>query len=225
MGFFDIFKTKNQNNSMYFYSDKEIKQFDKFIRNNFGDYNDVMHEIYSPDIHLDIIVVPPTEENNYYKLITMGMGAYEMKVPPELKNKEIERAELVIYLPPTWNIKSSDEKDYWPIRCLKTLARLPIQCDTWLGFGHTISSDENNTPYAENTKFCSVLLLLALNNRFETIKLKLEKKGNISFYQLFPLYKEELDFKFQNGVAELCNLIGEEDAFPIINIERKNACK
>lgn len=225
MGFFDKFKTKKQENSMYLYSVEELKQFDQFIRSNFGDYSDVMHEVYSPDIHLDIIVIPPTEENNYYKLITMGMGAYKMKVPSEFKNKEIERAELVIYLPPTWNIKSSDEKDYWPIRCLKSVARLPIQCNTWLGFGHTISSDEKNTPYAENTKFCSVLLLSALNDRFEDMELRLGKKEKINFYQLFPLYKEELEFKFENGMAELCDLIGEEDAFPLVNINRKNSCK
>ena len=43
--------------------------------------NRLFHEIVSPDIHLDIIIVPPTEKNNYYKLITMGMGAYGMNVP------------------------------------------------------------------------------------------------------------------------------------------------
>ena len=32
-----------------------------------------------------------------------------------------------------------DEKWYWPIRLLKSLARLPIASDTWLGFGHTMA--------------------------------------------------------------------------------------
>ena len=145
MGLFDLFKMKKK---MHIYSEEAMDQYESYIEEQFGPYTEVFHELVSPDIHLDIIMVPPTDKNPYYKLITMGMGAYKMKVPHELKQYELERAELVLYLPPTWNIKSSKEEDYWPIRQLKVLGRLPIQCDTWLGFGHTVSSDQENNPYA-----------------------------------------------------------------------------
>ena len=79
-------------------------------QSSFGEYEQVFHEIVSPDIHLDIIIVPPTEKNNYYKLITMGMGAYGMNVPDNFREYELERAELVLYLPPTWNIKSEKRR-------------------------------------------------------------------------------------------------------------------
>ena len=42
-----------------------------------------------------------------------------------------------------------DEKWYWPIRLLKSLARLPIASDTWLGFGHTLEHEED---FAKDTK-------------------------------------------------------------------------
>ena len=49
-----------------------------------------------------------------------------------------------------------DEKWYWPIRLLKSLARLPINCDSWLGHGHRV---ENREPFADNTKLCTATLI------------------------------------------------------------------
>ncbi|MFQ6791549.1 MAG: suppressor of fused domain protein [Thomasclavelia sp.] len=207
---------------MYLYTEKELDLYEKYIEEQFGDYNEVFHEIVSPDIHLDIIIIPPTASNNYYKLITMGMGAYKMNVPKEFKQYELERAELVLYLPPTWNIKSNREEDYWPIRQLKVLARLPIQYDTWLGYGHTVSSDQENSFYASNTKFCSMMLLNALNKDYDQLDFKMETKGKINFYQLFPLYKEELDLKQNSDANTLLDLFDDEDIVPIVNIDRKN---
>lgn len=214
-------KLNKKNYPRYLYTNRDIEEYDKYIVENFGEYDEVFHEIMSPDIHLDVIIVPPTEENNYYKLITMGMGAYKMKVPKELKKYELERAELIIYLPPTWNIKSEKEEDYWPIRCLKDLARLPIECNTWLGIGHTISSNENNDFYADNTQYCSMLLLNALNKDYKELDLKLTDAGKINFYQLYPLYKEELEYKINNNAKALLNII-EEDIMPVLNLNRKN---
>lgn len=225
MKLFDVFKKKDvANGRRYLYTEEEVEQYEKYIMEQFGEYEEVLHEIVSPDIHLDIIVVPPTEKNNYYKLITMGMGAYKMNIPRELKEDELERAELVLFLPPTWNIKSEKEEDFWTIRQLKILARLPIQCDTWLGYGHTVSSDQENTPYASNTKFCSMMLVNALNQDYENLDFRMSSKGKINFYQLFPLYKEELDYKQRNGANVLLDLFDEEDIMPIVNMNRKNYC-
>lgn len=223
MGLFDKFKKKKSvTNNMYLYTEKELDQYEKYIEEQFGEYEEVFHEIVSPDIHLDIIIIPPTKNNNYYTLITMGMGAYKMNVPKEIEKYELARSELVLYLPPTWNIKSNKEEDYWPIRQLKVLARLPIQCNTWLGYGHTVSSDYENTPYADNTKFCSIMLLTALNKNYEELDLRMKTKGKINFYQIFPLFKEELEFKQNNDADALLALFSDDDIVPIININRKN---
>lgn len=222
MKLFDKFKKDEQ---LYLYSEKELDEYEKFIMDNFGEYDEVFHEIVSPDIHLDIIIIPPTKENNYYKLITMGMGAYKMNVPNELKEYELERAELVLYLPPTWNVKSNKEEDYWPIRYLKILARLPLNCNTWLGLGHTVSSNENNDPFAQNTNFCSILLLNGTNKNYETLDLRLKNGKKINFYQLFPLYLNELNYKQENSFQMLLDLFDDDDIVPVINIERKNYCQ
>lgn len=221
MGIFDMFKKKETVKQMYLYTDEELEQYEKFIKEQFGDYKNIFHEIVSPDIHLDIIVAPPTKKNNYYKLITMGMGAYKMNVPRELKKYQLERAELALFLPPDWDIKSNKEEYYWPIRQLKALARLPLQSNSWLGYGHTISSDSQNTPYAKNTQFCSMLLLNALNNNFEVVQMNFGDGKKINFYQLYPIYKEELMYIHQSGL----------DSFPIddanlmpLNMKRENTC-
>ena len=222
MGLFDRFKKKEKKMEVFFYSEKELEQYEKYIEEQFGKFDGVFHEIFSPDIHLDVIIVPPTPENNYYKLITMGMGAYKMNVPDELHQYELERAELIIYLPPTWNVGSDKEEDYWPIRQLKAAARIPVQCDTWLGYGHTISSDEENTPYADNTGFCSMMLLAGANPGGEDLDLRMESLGKINFYQLFPLYKEELEYKQKTDADTLLDLFDDADIVPVVNNSRKN---
>ena len=148
-----------------------------------------------------------------------------MNIPKELKDYELSRAELILYLPPTWDINSNKEEDYWPIRYLKTLARLPLQSNSWLGTGHTISSDKKNSPFASNTKFCSILLLNATNLKDEELELTLKTRKTINFYQLFPLYLEEMQYKFDFGTTKLLGLFSEKDLFPIVNIERKNYCE
>lgn len=217
-------KNKLANNSLYIYTEKEINTYEKFIADNFGNYDKIFHEIISPNIHLDIIIIPPTEKSNCYRLVTMGMGAHKMNVPENLRRNNSERAELVISLPPTWNINSSKEEDYWPIRCLKQVARLPIECNTWLGYGHTISLDEKNTNYASNTKFCSIILLPILDKNKKQLNLKMGNKSKINFYQLVPLYKEELEYKNNNAVDALLNLFNDSDTV-IVNIDRKNYCE
>ena len=220
MGLVDKFK-KKMTGPMYLYTEEEYDQYEKYIVEQFGEYKEVLHEIISPDIHLDIIIIPPTEENNYYTLVSMGMGAYKMHVPKELKQYELERAEVVMCLPPTWNIKSDKEEDYWPIRQLKIIARLPINCKTWLGFGHTVSNDEENTAYADSTDLCSMMLVTAVNKDFETMELRLGKKGKINFYQLLPLYREELEYKQAHDANDLIDLFGD-DITPVIDPERPN---
>ena len=220
MKLFDQFKK----NSLL-YTEQEMEEYESYIEKNFGKIEVIIHELVSPDIHIDIIVIAPTKEDNYYKLITMGMGAYKMNIPRQLKDYELSRAELVLYLPPTWDINSNKEEDYWPIRYLKTLARLPLQSNSWLGTGHTISSDEQNSSFASNTKLCSILLLNATNLKDEELELTLKTRKTINFYQLFPLYLEEMQYKFDFGTTKLLDLFSEKDLFPIVNRERKNYCE
>lgn len=103
------------------YTHDEMTCVMSHIEKSFGSVTNILHEIVSPDIHVDICVIPPHDESAYYTLVTMGMGAHHMNVPDELKEKLLERAELVIALPKDWDIQSKDRQWYWPIRLLKDL--------------------------------------------------------------------------------------------------------
>ena len=108
-----------------FYTEKEMELIEAYIERTYGSFDSVLHEIASPDIHVDICVIEPRPERNYYTLVTMGMGAHRMSVPQELADMHLERAELAISLPPDWKLDSDEERWYWPVRWLKILASCP----------------------------------------------------------------------------------------------------
>jgi len=203
------------------YSEQELEVVENHIANYFGNFNNVIHEIVSPDIHVDICVIDPTPERNYYTLVTMGMGAHRMKVPKELRKMGLDRAEVLITLPPDWDLKSDDEKWYWPLRWLKILARLPGEYDTWLGYGHTVPNGE---PFAENTELSGVMLSMPYYFGPEASVCTLPKGDKVNFYQVIPLYENEMNFKIQNSAEDL------EDRFPenfnmVLDIARENVVK
>ena len=157
------------------------------IQQYFGDFENVFHELASPDIHVDICVVQPSAERDYYTLVTMGMGAHRMNVPEELAEYKLERAELAIALPKDWKLRQEDMRDerwYWPIRLLKTLARLPIASDTWLGFGHTMDHKED---FAKDTKLCAAILTGPQGTEEGSEVCTLPGGEEVNFYQVIPL--------------------------------------
>lgn len=224
MGIFDIFKRKQKTNNrpLILYSEVELDEYDSYIQACLGTYDKVYHELVSDVIHLDVIPIPPTEDCPYIKLVTMGAGAYRMNVPESFAKFEMEYAEYIIYVPKDWNLDSADEKDYWPMRALKSTARLPISSDTWLGYGHTVSMDAEGTPYAENTKLNCILLVNALDQYGRRMKLKMSTGKTINFYQLVPIYGEELAYKQEHGSDALVDLLCELPDFPAVDIDRKN---
>lgn len=92
------------------YSKNQLDAIEEHIDKYFGEYEDVFHEIVSNDIHVDVCIIEPDEERDFYTLVTMGMGAHKMNVPDELVDRGAERAELVICLPPDWSVDNSDEE-------------------------------------------------------------------------------------------------------------------
>lgn len=227
MGLFDRFKKNREALKMpqFLYDENEINEIDNYICEAFGTYSNVFHELVSPDVHLDVCIVSPTEEQPFYKLVTMGAGAYSMKVPEQMAKYNLSHAEYVIYLPKDWNVGGSEINDFWPIKLLKDTARLPIWCDTWLCYGHTTQADEEGTAYAPNTGFNSIVLDFAENEKGE-VRLNMSSGKVINFYEIIPLYPEELNFKMANDADALFEKFKEKGiSFKVVDIHRKNAIK
>lgn len=203
------------------YSDEELQAIQDHVEKYYGKIDGVMHELISPDIHVDLLAVAPSEERNYYQIFTMGMGAHRMDIPSELEDRGYDRAELMITLPADWKLHSSEERDYWPLRWLKILARLPIEQDTWLGWGHSIPNGE---PFADNTKLSGILLVSPCNTDDGGEECMLPNGRCINFYQLIPIYEEEMEYKLKNGSRALLEKFVESEIGHVVDLCRINTC-
>lgn len=200
------------------YTQEQHELLEKHIEEHFGEINNYYQETDPEDVRVDIYVIPPTIEKRFYTLVTMGMGAHKMKVPEEYAEDKLERAELVLCLPPNWDFES--ECCGWPLHLLKMIAKLPIEKKSWLAWGHSI--DYGNT-ISDEAKFCAIMLIDSLFS-LESAVCKLSDDEEVNFYQVVPLFRSEIDFKIKNGANNLVRefnknslMIADPDRKPIIN--------
>ena len=196
------------------------------IEEHLGPIDFVFHELVSEYVHIDIHRIPPQKNRPWYTLVTSGMSERPMSVPDGAG--AFQYAELLICLPPHWPLNMEDfrdERNYWPIRLLKVLARLPHEFQTWLGLSHSIPNGEPPRPYASNTKFCCAVLVppLTCPDSFRT--LQLEDDQTVQFYAVLPLYPEELDCKLREGMNVLIDRLDDARVTEVVNIRRKNTCR
>ena len=217
----DAIWSSTGNSEPELYTEEEMSAIEQHIKNTFGEFENVFHELVSPDIHVDICVIPPSEERDYYTLVTMGMGAHRMNVPEELAEYKLERAELAIALPKDWKLDEESMKDerwYWPVGLLKVLARLPISGDTWLGWGHTM---DKQSPFAEGTKLCAAILTGPQGVGEGGEVCTLPSGEEVNFYQVIPLYRNEMEYKMEHDVDALLEKMAGISF--VVNPTRQNA--
>lgn len=201
------------------YDDDELDALEEHIKEYYGDFPTVFHETVSKDFICDIACVPPTEERNYYTLITMGMGAHIMNIPDSLSPEENGRAELLICLPPDWKLGESTAEWFWPIRLLKDLARLPINTDSWLGWGHSV----DHQAYIANTQFCGSLLLFPEGVSEEAETCTLPNGDKVNFFEVIPMYREEMLYKINHDTRALLDKM--KNINHVVDINRPNCCE
>ena len=204
------------------YEQEDWDAVEAHMERYFGPCDNVFHEIMSPDIHVDIYIMKPTPQRNYYVLSTFGMGAHRMNVPEELAEKKLERAEIIVTLPPYWKVTESGEEWYWPIRWLKILARLPINEEGWLGWGHTVANPDD-APFAENTKLCGVMLTQPQGFDEDAVCCPLPGGDEVNFYHMIPLTFEEMQFKLAHDAQTLLARFTPEQ-LAVVDIHRESVC-
>ena len=196
------------------------------IEDQIGPVDYVFHELVSEYVHIDIHRVPPQKHRPYYTLVTSGMSERPMTVPEGAES--LAYAELVLCLPPHWPLSMEDfrdERNYWPIRLLKVLARLPHEFGTWLGLSHSVPNGEPPRPYAANTGFCCAVLVPPLICPDPFRKLKFDNNQQIQFYAVLPLYLEELNCKLRDGMNVLIDRLDADRVTEVVNVRRKNTCR
>jgi hypothetical protein len=196
------------------------------IEKHIGKPATVLHELVSDLVHVDIHVVAPTPQRNYYTLVTSGMSDRPMNVPD--KFQEYRFAEVMICLPADWPMEQAawkDQRNYWPIELLKVLARFPHKYSTWLGPGHTVPNGDPPRPYTANTKMrCAFLLPPVLEVR-DFWTLAVDEQTVINFFGVIPLYREEMRLNLKYGMGPLCDRFDKHAVSLVLDVNRKNVCK
>ena len=191
------------------------------VERHVGPIDDVLHELLSPDVHLDLLHVKPSRRRPWHTLVTCGMAARPMQAP----EPDLAYAELTLALPLGWPMDSSeweDERHYWPIRLLKVLGRMPHEHDTWLGFGHTVPNDDPPQPYAEGTKLCGAILMPPLLPR-EGFAVLDRLAGPVNFYGVIPLHGDEIERKLQAGTEALLDPFDAAGVSELVHPGRRSA--
>lgn len=193
------------------------------VEKHVGPIDNVFHEIVSPTVHVDVHRVPPADDRPFTTLVTTGMAERPMTVPEGME--EWAHAELVVQLPPDWPMEQSDwsdERHYWPIRWMKILARFPHEYATWFCFGHSMPNGDPPEPFAQSTRLCGWLLVSPVAFDPEFAQLKRDDGPTISFWQMLPLYREEMDFKLRHETDALLAKFSERGVGPVIDPGRAN---
>jgi hypothetical protein len=205
--------------------ESNIEAIADHIEKHIGPVDKVFHELISDLVHIDIHIVAPTKERNFYTLVTSGMSDKAMNAP----DAQWQFAELMMCLPSGWPLEQNaldNEDNYWPIRWLKMMARLPHEYETWLGFGHTVPNGDPPAPFAANTEFCCMLVLPPpIYTPKEFHRLETENGKIINFYALIPLYKEEMNLKMRQGTEALFDGFDKHGVSEVVNLSRNNIAR
>lgn len=196
------------------YSEKEYEELIDFMSDRFGTYESAVHQFASDNLHVDIAIIPPEDDRNYYTLCTVGAGAYRMNIEKDIRIRHLlsEHSEYMMYLPSDWKFDDESLKSEswnWPVRLLSMIARFPMENDTWFAFGHTIDQEEtfcDELPYEGSLIVCPVP---GVSGRITGTNLSTGK--TVVFYQVLPVTREEIDYKDEHGSSELIGHIFGDD--------------
>jgi hypothetical protein len=192
-----------------FYSDEEISVF---------------HEISNEDLPLDVYTLS-SNKNKFNILLTSGMSSLEMNVDNDVEDKKSLRfAELMLLVPKEIEFNSlytGEGTNDWIITMLKQTARFPHYNNTWIGVGHSIQATEDLSTYSNETNYVGALILPSITFNSDFTKIALPDSV-INIYSVFPLYKNELEYKIEYGLDSFLNLLRKGNPKECFDKNRKN---
>jgi hypothetical protein len=203
-------------------------EVERHIAANLGTPTFVLHEIASRYVHIDVHVIAPQPDRDYYTLVTSGMSDRPMKTPKQAEG--LEYAELMLCLPGNWTMREFDlmsqetwQRD-WPVIWLRQLARFPHEYKTWLFWGHSIPNGDPAASFTPDTGLCGWVLLepRLVSDAFKVMTADDGKK--ILFHAAVPVYKEEMELKLRAGAERLQDLFVEKGITELVDPQRSNAC-
>lgn len=191
----------------------------------FGVYAQILTDHSNPEYPIEIAIIPPRLEHDYYTLVTVGLSLHQMHFSEERREENLERAELLINLPPDWKLTKDALKDetwYWPIRMMLATAYFSIEDpNVCLESRTTLMEGEDGVPFAEGTDLRGEILFWPGPFGQDAFACRLPGGEEVNFYQVIPLYREELQYKLEHGADALLDLCPDE-SLEVINPHRLN---
>jgi len=179
---------------------------------------DVIEDPNDYPMKIDINVLKPANNEDFYVLYTTGMSGIPMNVPKTLFNKfgKYKHAELTMLVPSNWGDNYEDKKWQSVLNLLRFLAYFPHFNNTWLSAGHSVGELKKEIP---NFDFDGVVLYCQ-----GIVKTNLKTKINV--YIVVPVYQEEMEYKLKYGHIELIKKLEKEDEKAIVlKLKRRNVMK
>ncbi len=198
------------------------------LSNTIGTPDRICRDDPAADIKIDVIVIEPSSDRNFFTYVTAGLSAMPMNVPADIQDLDLEYAELMICLPEDWPLSPEELQDMrnrWPLQQLLDTAKAVRRYNSWICHYHTVASADPPVPFADDTGL-SALLLSNPFSRFElhTGLAFLDDDVELNLYSLIPLYKEELDYKLEKGGDALIKRLKAANVDEVIDRNRVNVC-
>ena len=132
---------------------------------------------------------------------------------------------MLINLPRDWKLTKADcreERWSWPIRMMLATAHFAME-DPEVGLESrtTLDEGEDGIPFAENTELRGEILLCPGVFGADSFFCRLPDGDEVNFYQVIPLYREEIQYKLEHGSDALLDLCPDE-SLEVINPHRLN---
>lgn len=203
-----------------------IEEIEAHLERHLGPAGDVLHELFSPDIHLDVLSYPPTAGRDHWIFVTCGMSSLPMTLREGYDPTECARAELTIGLPKDWGDRLHSEPlssaDWEPVGTLKALARYVHDARTSLVWFDTIEL-ENLRPLIQGREaFTGAIILNPITWPEAAQSLVLPTGEHLNFLGVYPLYRDELRFKLENGAAKLTDRMETQGVSEVLDTARKS---
>lgn len=201
------------------YSSMEREIILNHIDTYFGESSFTIADDEAHLMKVDMQVTRPTAERPFYTIVTVGMGAMLMNVPRSIANGSFSRAELMITLPVDWKLDSNARRWRWPIAFMENISRIPLIENSWFSAGHIIPIRRS---ISDNTKLSGFILLEPQDSSIQSYKCMMPDGSDVNFYQLIPLYNEEIEFEKRYGFEALLDRMA--DISHIVDVNRLNSC-
>jgi hypothetical protein len=172
------------------------------------------------NVNVDIWVINPTPERDFYTLISVGMSALPMNAPDQ---EGLFFSELMVCLPADWKMDEDAWDDpfyHWPIQELFFVAKIPHDYDTLLWQGHTIPNGQDHEPFAPGTNMCGWFIDFPRLVPDEFILFKESAEKTVMFFGLYPLYEKEMAYTLEEGADALSELFYENDVTEYLDPSR-----